>query len=370
MKLTPEERHRIYLCEEAWGDPTDEEAQQVQAGIGGGLTIEEFTMLDPVGRIETVMTAPDQNSRDFTRISEIIPKVMDKAGQPTVVAWLEDYGAKESADLVPAQYGHFLNDCEMLLRQGKSHIAAAQFLADTAPSPEYRDIADLVIAQVERLEQAGMKFVLCVVHRGDWIPSGLEGSRGLVWRGWQSTLTRVYIQGADVRGYVGTSYQNVLHELIHAVTQAAIYVDIHKSSDGTEGALADELNALRGVAESYLRGRIDSGAMLTPFEQGFSPRQSPRQNYFCRDSYEFLEWGLIWHETQHYLEVIPYKGETLWSAFVAAIRRFLKLSEKASAALSKLLRNAVSRRRFSVRPITALPHMTINDPGGSIVCID
>ena len=361
MELTSEERHQMYLYEESWGDPTVVEAQQVQAGIGGSLTPEELAILY-AGREERIMPLADMNSRDSTRISEIIPKVIAKVGAPAVVALLADYGAKEGADLDPVQYTDFLIDCEMMLRQGKSLIEAAQFLADTAPTPEYREIVDRVVDQLVRLEQAGMKFVLVVAHRGDWIPIELKESRGLVWRGWRSNRTRVYIQGADVRGYVGTSYQTVLHELIHAVTQAAIYVGIRKPSDGTTGTLGDELNTIHGVAVSHLRGRIDSGATLTPVEHDLNPRG---KNIFC-DPDDFLTWGLNWHEMQHYLEGISYKGKTLWNAFVDTIRRFLGLSGKADSALSELLRIAVSRRGGSIMLVTVRPHMTRNDPGGDL----
>lgn len=196
-----------------------------------------------------------------------------------------------------------------------------------------------------------MIFVVFVAHRGDWIPQELKESRGVVWRGRWSTLTRVYLQGADVQGYVGMFCQNVLCHLIYAVTQAAVYVDSLTPSDGSTGVLRAELQTLHGVAANYLHGRIESGAMLTPVEE----RLISGGTYIYRNLDDFLTWGLIRHEMQHCLEGISRKGQTLWCVVVDAIRRFLALSEQTAPTLSQLLWSEASRLRSWRLPITNSP---------------
>lgn len=219
--------------------------------------------------------------------------------------------------------------------EGKTPLEAAQFLSAHAPSQSYREIAQRVAEQIQHLQRAGMKFELKVYHLGDMAPGVLAGSRAINARKFGSNVSILSFNGTDVTGKVGTSYQAVLHELIHAVTQTAVYVGTRHLSAGTPiGKLGDELIALNNAVVQHFNQRIDEKAELTTFEK----KVHAGLNNALSNPDELLAWGLTNPEMQAFMESIPYKASTLWNAFVDTIRRFLGLSAKADTALSEILR--------------------------------
>ena len=70
-------------------------------------------------------------------------------------------------------------------------------------------------------------------HDRQRVPSSLIRSRGLTARPFCSETTTVYLQGTDVTGYVGVSYETALHEFLHAATQTALYVGNRQVAVGT-----------------------------------------------------------------------------------------------------------------------------------------
>lgn len=229
--------------------------------------------------------------------------------------------------------------------EGKSVLQAAQFVAAQAPTQVHREIAGRVVDQIKKLQQAGMQFELIVSHDGDMVPSSLINSRGLTGRSFGSNVAKIYIQGADVTGYVGMSYETVLHELVHAVTQTAVHVGSLVKNRGTEiHTLVGDLRSLHDRIIDHFNARVKSGAELTEFERrGYNQMHNALKN-----PDELLAWGLTNPEMQTYLESIPYQASTLWNSFVDAIRRFLGLSPKADTALSEVLRVADSLLEFPI----------------------
>lgn len=222
--------------------------------------------------------------------------------------------------------------------EGRTAVEAARFLATAAPSEAHRLIAGKVAEQLAKLEAAGMAFDLKIAHLNDRVPAMLIGTRGLTWLPEGSSTTQIWIQGADVEGYVGTSYETVLHELIHGATQAALHVGNLSSQKGTPlWHATQDLYAVGNAIMDHINGEIAAarkeGRALTPLQA----RLTQRTNAFHHVG-EIVAWGLSSRDMQEYLESIPYQHKSLWTRFVEAIRTFLGLAPTSHTALSEVLR--------------------------------
>jgi hypothetical protein len=220
--------------------------------------------------------------------------------------------------------------------EGKSAIDAAQFIVKTAPTKDYKLIALRVAMQLRRLEAAGMGFNLKVAHLGEPVHSQLAGQmRGITWRAFGSKETDIWVQGADVTGLVGVSYETVLHELLHAVTQSAIYIGQQPGNAALHKDIAD-LEDVHKAIQNHFNQRI-SGKKVGELDNRIERIVAQGHNSL-RDLGEVVSWGLTNRSMQEYLESIPYQGGNLWTRFVSAIRKFLGLPVSADTTLSEILR--------------------------------
>jgi hypothetical protein len=226
--------------------------------------------------------------------------------------------------------------------EGKTVLQAIRFVASSAPSAAHRLIAEKAEAQIKRLQMAGMKFELHVAHDGDRVPSALVRTRGMTWLPPKSLTTQVWIQGADVKGYVGTSHETVLHEVIHAATQAAIHIGSQPGQEDTAlGKSVKDLHAVANAIRRHLNKRIKEAdgdtTKLNAVERELLPHRENPLNPF-NDPGEVIAWGFSNPRIQEYLEGIPYQTQTMWQSFVGAVRKFLGLPERNDTALSEVLR--------------------------------
>ena len=251
--------------------------------------------------------------------------------------------------------------------EGKTPEEALRFINDNATRPEHRELAARILAQMSSLRMAGMKFTLKVSHVGDRVPSALTHSRGVTWRAFDSSTTDIWIQGADVTGLVGTSYETVLHEMLHAVTQSAIYAGNARIAAGKP--IAKNVSDLFGVTNaiiSHFNKRVKDVGVdgLSDIEKAIY-----RGHNAIGSPDEVVSWALTNRDMQAYLESIPYQGKTLWGKFVEAIRSMLGLTAKADTALSEVLRltdellNAPANEIMQVMN-TLHPPMQINQQAG------
>ena len=236
--------------------------------------------------------------------------------------------------------------------EGKTPYEAAMFIAQNAPAEDYRIIAERVAKFIKRLERAGVKYTLQVTHLGDPIPRMFQGARGAI----QANKRMMYIMGADVTGKIGTSWNTVLHELIHIATWEAI--GGMSSTDPTIAAHAKEfkeyVDHVIGVYNSISRAMKENkpnpltGLEFTKAEREFLTSAEVRYglggagNPFTV-SKEFMAMALTSRPFQEFLESIPYKkekGKTLFTKFVDLIRNILGIPAKANTALSEVLRHA------------------------------
>lgn len=238
--------------------------------------------------------------------------------------------------------------------EGKTPIQAAQWLAENAPDPSYRLIAAKVSTRLQQLQDAGLDLRLRVVHVGDRVPSALLRARGVAHSEYAlgGGKMTVYLNGADVTGNVGVSYETLLHELVHAATMSAVRLGNLRVSQGTPLAKSvQDLFKLTNhlIREFNLRAGVDK-TRLTPFERhvftgAVNALQSPD---------EVLAWALTNRDAQTWMGSIPYQGESLWTKFVDAIRNFLGLTPREDTALSEVLRISDALLSVPVSEISAL----------------
>jgi len=177
--------------------------------------------------------------------------------------------------------------------------------------------------------------------------------------------------------------ETVLHEIVHSVTTPALRLGLLQSKINLAARNAEypalsklsifgamrEYNFAdieeRAEVEATMKNIVDrvnkQGEKLSKFTQFyeeiedirktalFSKDRNKRFAYPLSNVHEVVAYGLTNKDFQEYLESIPYitkrdqKGfqegkETLWSAFVEAVRKMLGLSVKNNTALSALLR--------------------------------
>ena len=152
---------------------------------------------------------------------------------------------------------------------GKTLKEAAGWLSKNAPA-ELAPIAEAAMKQIARLELTGATFTFKIAHKGDMVPMMLTSARGITSYAFGPKDGKgkmdVWLNGADLTGKVGVSYQTATHEIVHAATMAAVRVGNLKSQAGTPLAqhVADlyaVTNHVRAEFNSRV-GEFNSGARL------------------------------------------------------------------------------------------------------------
>ena len=241
---------------------------------------------------------------------------------------------------------------------GKSPVQAATFLINNAPNPAYRMIAEKVRGTLQRLEASGIRFEpVRVAHLGDRVPSQLRYARGIT-NNINSSVppyVEIWLNGSDVTGKVGLSYEVTLHELVHAATQSAVHLGMLKENQNNPIAKhVQDLTNITNRIIDHINSRIAKDVDLTEFEKYI---QAGSINAL-EDPHEVLAWTLSNPRMQEYLETIPLgKSETLWSQFVTAVRNLLGLDPTADTALSEVLRIG---NEIMGAPVNQLLHMIEN----------
>ena len=224
--------------------------------------------------------------------------------------------------------------------EGGTAADAARFIIETSDNESYRMIAGNVLSRILELEAVGVKFNLHVAHAKDQVDSRLVGVRGFADTQFDSNETDIWVQGADMTGQVGTSYETVLHELVHAVTQSAVHLGYQENDNTSLGAATLRLYKvyfeILKHGESKLTAYRSGNVTLTDFEEMLFRIRGA--NNATQTVHEIIAWGLTNKSFQGYLEGIPYSADqNMWDRFVQAIRSFLGLPAKADTALSEVL---------------------------------
>jgi hypothetical protein len=225
--------------------------------------------------------------------------------------------------------------------RGKSLIEAAEFIAGYFKVGDQKLIAQRVVDRLRRMEAAGFDFNLVLVEPGVKAPTSVAvgGANGLskfVYANNRPEVT-VYLRAANMDAS-GINPRIMLHEFLHAATQAAVHLGNLRGSVGSNTAkFASELIDLQNAFIKHFNQRVtDSKAgkiTLTEMEEAILKRNINAG----LDPHELLAWGMTNPKFQQYLETIPYKARTMWTAFVDSVRSFLGMAPRMDTALSELL---------------------------------
>lgn len=259
--------------------------------------------------------------------------------------------------------------------EGKTTAEVADWIELNGPTAFYRNLAKTLAERIRYLEGLGVKFSFNVAKRGDSGPSSLaENGVGGITKSKSAKPPTSTADKVDVQVWVngstlsnrtrGTSFQVVLHELVHAVTATALdHADLDPSLQKFKG----ELEALFNKVKNQINKDTKHFYKAPPFLQSVA---SNRFNTM-KDIHEMLAWALTNADMQAYMEGIPFTGytkskaKTVWSAFVGAVRNLLGLPESNNTALSALLQTAGSLLSADLSTIGIRPDYSRTTPSVS-----
>lgn len=211
--------------------------------------------------------------------------------------------------------------------RGKNIKEALQWAQKNVRNEYERLILGSIEARLRELMNLGVEFSFSLTAPGKQLVGGMLGVSTISPAGLGSAQkVDVVLNGAHTGAKAGTNYETLVHELIHAVTQAQLRI-------APDGTAAKELKALYNEIIRQFNTRAKAGK-LTPFEQKFFRRE----NNSLEDADELLAWGLTNKEFQEYLaSIIVAPKVTLWNKFVRAIGKLLGSPVSTDSALGQLL---------------------------------
>ena len=237
-------------------------------------------------------------------------------------------------------------DKELILKEfaGKDSIEVAEWLSKNGPSKDYKMIADRIYKQLKKFkDKTGFNFTFdFYTGAGDARP-GYD--RRYLGRKKRSLLGvsmypqpeydngktfRIYINNTETNG---VDFNTILHELVHASTQAGTTFAKYKgrtSFDKTNLIKGTEkLERIRSKLVKEIRKKKRNGENVDFYI-----------DYGTKNIDELLAVGFTDREFQQFMESIEYapKQKTLWESFVDAIRQILGLPAKAGTVFSEFLK--------------------------------
>ncbi|MFA5386807.1 MAG: PLxRFG domain-containing protein [Candidatus Paceibacterota bacterium] len=222
--------------------------------------------------------------------------------------------------------------------EGMSAQELAQFLASDN-TPAQAAIARRVSERLTALQKQGVKFDFKVSHIGTFAPAAMNRARAYtefeVDDKGQISVT-VWAHGADMQGRVGMDKGTLLHELVHAVTGAALQAGRMHPDSAYRQSVGDLRKLHAALVEHIIDRRKRMGDGISEFEKSILEGA----NNAMQSEDEILAWGLTNPEMQSLLESMPYQGATGWGRFVQTIRNLLGLAPSADTGLSEVLRIA------------------------------
>jgi hypothetical protein len=209
---------------------------------------------------------------------------------------------------------------------GKNILEVAEWIAANTTNPVYKLLADKVAAQIKVLQGKGVEFNFVVVGKSiKEIPNkdivALRKGNGITVSNAKPgrTYANVYVNSLDSGRPAGTSFETVLHELLHAVTVTSLdFADSDPKLKAYKKELTKIFNKIKNPQGEYALKFRGTNA----FE----------------NVHEMLVWSLTNPTMQKYMDSVEYsKGKSAWSAFVDAIRNLLGIPASANTALSGVL---------------------------------
>ncbi len=253
-------------------------------------------------------------------------------------------------------------DKEIILREfaNKDAIEVAEWLSKNGPGKDYQMIADRIYKQLKKFkDKTGFNFDFTFyTGAGDARPGS---DRRYLGRKRRSILgvsmfpQPEYDGGKTFRVYInnsaadGVEFNTILHELVHAATQAGTLFARYKgrtSFDKTNLVKGTEkLERIRSRLIKEIRKRKRDGENVDFYI-----------DYGTKNIDELLAVGFTDREFQQFMESIEYapKQKTLWESFVDAIREILGLPAKAGTVFSEFLKEGSRYLQFTTQEINEI----------------
>jgi hypothetical protein len=211
------------------------------------------------------------------------------------------------------------------------------------------------LAQRLRSFVSNVNFV--VIEKGDPLPQQLQDSvedwedaRGLFFAGTKTTKPTIYVRGASFGEDQGVNNITVLHELLHAATNAKINLAMIAGAAGVsmDAALTKFVNELTSLMENAKRNyeRMRALGLLSPEMRVLVESMGevdPQTGEVTSDIFElpqeFLAYGMSDENFQDFLDSIEgvTKEESGWSRFTRMIANLFGLGRGNYTLLSDLM---------------------------------
>ena len=224
--------------------------------------------------------------------------------------------------------------------RGKTMKEALQWAQKNVRNEYERMVLRSVEARLRELTDLGVEFSFDLTPAGKQLVGGMLGVSTITPAGLGSAQkVEVILNGAHTGDKAGTNYETLVHELLHAVTQAQLRI-------APDGTAAKELKALYKEIIDQFNAKAKAGT-LNEFEQRFYKRE----NNSLETADELLAWGLTNKEFQDYLASVQVTPKvTLWNKFVRAIGELLGSPPKADTALGQLMSISENLLEESITP--------------------
>ena len=241
-----------------------------------------------------------------------------------------------------------------------------EWMSKSGPSEAYRVIAKRLLIQQKRIEKVGgTKLYTRVVSEGNQrLP--IKGHKGYDFERWGGISYAPFTYEGEKRQQIylkatnfGSSFEVLLHELVHQTTQAFTR-NAAFSSDKRVQTFNSELEKIREVLVKQIEDETGSKGRYGKY--GYENETASNQLgqyvvYGAANIDELLAEGLTNKRFQDYLEKIPYtvKGKkSLWNKFTESIRKLLNLPAKHDSALSAFLTQASYASDINVGTIKSI----------------
>jgi hypothetical protein len=315
-------------------NPTYVAAQQALADVQGQLDAAQTSIVDSARtKLDSLRTgrterrkAIEQDFRDG-KLSDRERRI--RIGQETISRAQEDKRVtmdpdpEEAAAVTSAIENRTFND-------------ALDMMIEIAPNKAYAAIAEGVKRAIQKIQANGWQTDIRVVHVGDRIPAGMASARGYTAGNYKDRTIKILLNGSDVTGKVGVSYETALHEFVHAATTVLLHASNRKKFEGTQATTAMlDLREVFNKVIQHFNSRVRSGYELSSLEQAIYKNRTN----ILDNPQELLAWGMTNPEFMRYLDEIPYTPKkSLFKRIVEIVRNVLGLAKNNDSALAEILR--------------------------------
>jgi hypothetical protein len=207
--------------------------------------------------------------------------------------------------------------------------AAADALIKHAPGSSQRLLANRIKEASERMMRQGWRFDFLLAGQGEPAPMPIfYGARGVAALEMEQTV--VWLNDRQPGNW---NYIVMAHEMLHAVTQAALHYGEHMSSRSVIGKATQDLMEVTKFIQAHFNNlrRTEMNAFHHEIARG--------ANNALENHFEIVAWGLTDTRMQEYLASIEYTpGKSMWERFVEAVLRLFGLSDKHHNALAEVMR--------------------------------